>query len=181
MRAPPLQLLHLLLLSSATTFAQTTAPGLWEMQKEVGDTPEMAKATADMQKQLAALPPAQRKHLEATLSQSGISMRPGGAVTVRVCITPEMATRFVLHSHPEGNCTHTIASRNGNSFILKFACKNPPTSGEDSYTFYGDKAYSMKRVMQSIRNGKPETMRTEGRGKWLSADCGNIKPIQIPK
>ena len=54
--------------------------------------------------------------------------------------------------------------------------ENPPTTGEGTYTFSGDKAFATKMVMQTVRNGKPETMTMEGQGKWLSADCGAIKP-----
>lgn len=181
MRAPSLFLAPLLLLCSATAFAQTTAPGLWEMQHKVGGNPEMDKAMADMQKQLAAMPPAQRKQMEAMMGQSGMSIGAGGTVTMKVCITPEMAARSELPSQTEGDCTTTITSRSGNTLKAKFACKNPPSTGEGTYTFNGDKSYAMKMAMQTTRNGKPESMTMEGQGKWLSADCGRIKPIPEPK
>lgn len=180
MRAPS-RLLTCLLLCSASAFAQTTAPGLWAIQNKMGGNPELDKAMAEMQKQLAAMPPAQRKQMEAMMGQNGMSVGAGGAVTVKVCITPEMAAKSELPSQTEGDCTSTITSRTGNTLKSKFACKNPPTTGEGTYTFSGDKAFATKMVMQTTRNGKPETMTMEGQGKWLSADCGNIKPIQPPK
>ena len=72
-----LSLLTCLLLGSAAVQAQTTAPGLWEMQNKVGGNPEMDKAMADMQKQLAAMPPAQRKQMEAMMGQSGMGIGAG--------------------------------------------------------------------------------------------------------
>jgi hypothetical protein len=33
----------------------------------------------------------------------------------------------------------------------------------------------MKMVTQI--NGKPQTIQGEQSGKWLSSDCGNIKPV----
>lgn len=179
MRAPS-RLLTCLLLCSASAFAQSTAPGLWEMQTKVGGNPEMDKAMAEMQKQLASMPPAQRKQMEAMMGKNGVGIGAGGAVSIKMCITPEMAAKSELPSHTEGDCTSTITSRSGNTLKSKFACKNPPTTGEGTYTFSGDKAFASKMVMQSVRNGKPETMTMEGQGKWLSADCGAVKPIQAP-
>lgn len=180
MRAPS-HLLTCLLLCSASAFAQSTAPGLWEVQNKMGGNPEIDKAMAEMQKQLAAMPPAQRKQMEAMMGQSGMSVGSGGAMTLKVCITPEMAARSELPSQTEGDCTTTITSRSGNTLKSSFACKNPPTTGEGTYTFNGDKAYTMKMAMQTTRNGKPQSMTMEGQGKWLSADCGSVKPIQMPK
>lgn len=166
---------------SMSVSAQSLKPGLWEVTNKTSGNPQMEQAMAEMQKQMASMPPAQRKQMEAMMGQNGMSVGAGGAVTVKVCITPEMAARSELPSQTEGDCTSTITSRTGNTLKSKFACKNPPTTGEGTYTFSGDKAFATKMVMQTVRNGKPETMTMEGQGKWLSADCGNIKPIQPPK
>ncbi|MEL0583184.1 DUF3617 family protein, partial [Neisseria gonorrhoeae] len=62
-----------------------------------------------------------------------------------------------------------------------FACTQPPSSGEGTVTFVSPEAYTMKMTMKSMMQGKPETMTMDGGGKWLSADCGNIKPLAVPK
>jgi hypothetical protein len=170
----------LLLLASASAFAQTIAPGLWSMQNKMGGNPEMEKAMADMQKQLAAMPAAQRKQMEAMMGQSGLGVAPGGGFSMKVCITPEMAARSELPSQTEGSCTHTITSRSASSMKMSFVCTQPPSSGEGTYVFSGDKAYSMKMVVNSTEGGKPQRMTMEGQGKWLSADCGAVKPIAVP-
>ena len=66
----PSRLLTCLLLCSASAFAQTTAPGLWAIQNKMGGNPELDKAMAEMQKQLAAMPPAQRKQMEAMMGRT---------------------------------------------------------------------------------------------------------------
>jgi hypothetical protein len=35
----------------------------------------------------------------------------------------------------------------------------------------------MKMAVNSTVQGKPETMNMNTSGKWLSADCGSIKPM----
>ena len=65
---------------------------------------------------------------------------------------------------------------------MKFAvaCTKPPSTGEGQVTFTSPEAYSMKMVVTSESRGKPEKMNMEGGGKWLGADCGNIKPMAPP-
>lgn len=169
-----------LALAVPLAWAQTTKPGLWEIQHKMGGNPEMDKAMAEMQKQLASMPPAQRKQMEAMMGKNGMGVAPGGGFSLKVCITPEMAARAEMPSQTEGNCTSTITSRSASALKMKFVCTNPSSSGEGTYTFNGDKAYTMKMVMQSVRNGKPESMTIDGQGQWLAADCGTVKPIQMP-
>ena len=180
MRIPSI-LMSVMLLAAGSASAQSTAPGLWEIRNRMGGNPEMEKAMADMQQQLAAMPPAQRQQMEAMMRQNGMSVGAGGAMTLKVCITPEMAARAELPSQTEGDCTMTVVSRSGNTLKSKFVCQNPPSTGEGSFTLSGDKAYTSHMVMRTTRNGKPETLTVDGDARWLSASCGNVKPLAPPK
>lgn len=176
-RTPIAVLSALLLLCSGAAVGQTTKPGLWSVQQKMGGNPEMDRAMAQMQKQLAAMPPAQRKQMEAMMGSQGLSVGAGGTMSLKVCITPEMAERFDMPRQSEGECTTTITSRSANQVKMSFSCKNPPSSGEGTYNFASDKAYTMNMVINSVRQGKPQTMTMDGQGQWLSADCGNVKPV----
>mgnify|MGYP006207519975 CR=1 FL=1 len=160
--------------------AQSTKPGLWEVTQKMGGNAEMDQAMAQMQKQMAGMSAAQRKQMEAMMGNQGLSMGAGGTMSLKTCITPEMAARNDMPTQTEGDCTTTVTSRSGNTMKMKFVCTNPPSSGEGTYTFNGDTAYSMKMVMTSQHQGKPQNMTMEGQGKWLAADCGNVKPMQGP-
>lgn len=173
--------LLIVLLSGTGAWAQGIRPGLWEMQHKMGGNPQMDQAMAQMQKQMAAMSPAQRKQMEAMMGQQGMSMPSpgtGGGMAMKVCITPEMAARNEMPSQQEGQCTSTVTSRSGNTLKMAFTCQNPPSSGEGTYTFSGDTAYTMKMVMNTTRKGKPESMTMDGQGKWLSASCGAVKPLK---
>jgi len=161
--------------------AQSIKPGLWEMQHKMGGNPQMDQAMARMQKELAAMPPAQRKQMEAMMGQQGMTMPApgaGGGMAMKVCITPAMAARSELPSQSEGQCTSTVTSRSGNTLKMRWVCQNPPSTGEGTYTFSGDTAYTMKMAMTTTRQGKPETMTMDGQGRWLAADCGAVKPLK---
>ncbi len=158
--------------------AQSIKPGLWEhsftMKSQSG---QMEKGMADMHKQLAEMPPAQRQQIEKMMAQQGVGM---GAQTntTKVCISPEDAARLDL-PQPGGHCKQEITQRSGSTMKFKFSCAGQhPTSGEGEITFTSPTAYSSKSVVNSTVQGKPERMTMDQTGKWLSADCGTIKPVK---
>lgn len=177
---PSRLLLTVLLLGSATAFAQNIKPGLWEVQSKMGGDPEMEKAMAQMQKQLESMPPAQRKQMEAMMGKQGMSVNASGGMTMKICITPEMAARQQMPSQTQGDCTSNLGARNGNTLKMSFVCKNPPSKGEGTYTLEGDTGYNTHMTIEALRDGKPHVTTIDGKGKWLTADCGAVKPMQVP-
>jgi hypothetical protein len=137
---------------------------------------------AQMQQQLASMPPAQRKQMEDMMAKQGVSMgaSANGGMSVKVCMTKEMAERNEMPQAEQGDCKSTAHPRIGNTQKLSYVCTKPPSSGEGQVTFLGNEAYTMKMVTTSTAKGKPEKMTMEGSGKWLSADCGAIKPMTLP-
>jgi hypothetical protein len=171
----------LLLLGATSAFGQSTKPGLWDIQTRMGGNPQMDQAMAQMQQQMASMSPAQRKMMEDMLAQQGVNMGlgKGGGLSVKVCITPEMAARQELPNQTEGDCKSQITSRSANTMKLSFTCSNPPSSGEGTYTFRGDTGYDMTMRVNTVQNGKPVNTTMEGTGRWLGADCGKVRPVPM--
>ena len=168
-------------LATTAAHAQSIKPGLWEMTQKVGGNAQTDQAMAQMQQQMASMPPAQRKQMEDMLAKQGKTMPtpgPGGGMAMKVCITPEMAARQDMPMQGDGDCTSTVTSRNASALKMNFVCKKPPSSGEGTYTFSSDTAYTVKMVMSTTHQGKPQTMTMDGQGKWLSANCGAVKPTK---
>ena len=162
--------------------AQTLKPGLWEISNKM-DNPEINQQMAQMQQQLAAMPPEQRKQMEAMMAQRGMKMGngAGGVTSMQLCMTKEMVERNpMLMQQQQSDCKITSQSRSGNVMKMAYSCPNPPSTGEGEFTYNGSEGYSSKMTVSSVRNGKPQTMKMEGSGKWLGADCGNVKPIAPP-
>lgn len=162
---------------------QTIKPGLWEMSSKMSSSSgEMEKGMAQMQKQLASMPPEQRKMMEAMMAKQGvgINMSPD-AMAIKVCITEEMAQRNAFAAKQPGDCQHTQTPRSGNTMKFSFVCKQPPSSGEGEVTFISPEAYTQTMTVTTERKGKSETIKSSGGGKFLSADCGSIKPLAKPK
>jgi hypothetical protein len=169
-----------LMLALATgASAQTTKPGLWEITNKMqSSSGEMEKAMASMEKQLASMPPEQRKQMQDMMAKQGMSMgsSAGGGMSMKMCITKEMAERNELPQQQQGDCKTTQSPRSGNTMKFSYVCTQPPSSGEGVMTFNGDTAYTIKTATTTTVKGKAEKMTMDASGKWLSADCGNIKP-----
>jgi Protein of unknown function (DUF3617) len=168
----------LLLGAAAAAQAQSLKPGLWEhsftMKSSSG---EMEKSMARMQTELAKMPPDQRKMMEQMMAKQGVGLS-ASANTVKLCISPEQAKNFELPAG-DGKCQQTVTQRSSSSIKSSFVCSGPPPSkGEGEMTLKSDTAYTGRSVVDTVVNGKPERMNMDVSGKWLSADCGTIKPIK---
>ena len=179
--------LHRLFLATVLTggaccaMAQALKPGLWESTTQMNATGETGKTMAEAQRQLANLPPEQRKMMEAMMAQQGIGMgQQAGNVSVKFCLTPEMVERNDIVIQ-QGNCQHSVSPRSANNMKFSFVCNKPKSSGEGEVTFVSPEAYTMAMHMNSSVNGKPETINVNGSAKYLSNDCGKIKPIGVPQ
>jgi hypothetical protein len=156
--------------------AQSLKPGLWEINNKMSGG-QMDQAMVEMQKQMAAMPPGERKQMEAMLAQRGVKMAPGagGGMAVQMCMTKEMAERNDMPM--QDGCRMTQQTRSGNTMKMAFTCTKPPSSGEGQVTFTSSEAYTSRMTVKSAG----DTMTIEGSGKFLKADCGNVKPIAPPK
>ena len=173
------------LLASLAAQAQSLKPGLWEITNQMQGAPgsKADAAMAQMQKQMAAMPPEQRKMVEDMMAKKGVQMgaAPGGGMAVKICLTPAMAARNEVAPQQRGSCTHTPSPRTGNTQKFSYVCTQPPSHGEGQITFTSAEAYAMKMTTTTTIKGQEETMDMQANGKWLGSDCGTVKPLAAPK
>lgn len=169
-----------MMLSAACAGAQTQAPGLWEHTfKMTSPGGEMEKAQAQMQAQLAAMPPEKRQQVEEMMASRGVTMGAQGTVT-KVCVSKEQAAK-PAEPHMPGVCSRQDVTRSGNKMKYRFECSKPrPMKGEGEMTFVSDKAWSGKSTVTTQMKGQPQQMAMALSGKWLAADCGDVKPFVMP-
>jgi len=162
--------------------AQNLKPGLWEVtHKMTSSSGEMEKAVAEMQQQMASMPPEQRKMMEDMMAKQGMKMGAGGPgeTSVKICMTPEMVEKNEVPAQ-QGSCTTRALPRVGNTVKMSFTCTDPPSSGEGQFTYVSSEAYTSKMIVRSTARGESETMNMNDSGRWLGADCGNVKPMRAP-
>ena len=170
--------------ASAQQPLQKMRPGLWEnsisMKSQSG---QMEAAMAQAQKAMASMPPAQRKQMEQMMAAQGLNISSGPqGHSIKVCITPEQAA--MDHIPQQDGCTQKMQRVDANTMKMSFSCKGgqgePPTSGEGTVHFQSPSAYTGQfKIKTPGINGKPEQIDMAQSGKWLSDNCGAIKPVPM--
>lgn len=153
--------------------AQTIRPGLWEINNKVqGAKGANANALAEAQKQMANLPPEQRKMVEAMMAKQGIALAAGadGGMKITYCVTKEMAEKKELPAGQQGDCktSHTPIAGGMN---ISYTCTNPPSTGKGQVLFQGDSAYTMRMTMSGTVQGQQESMTIDSTGRLVSPVC----------
>lgn len=167
---------------STSALAQNLKPGLWEMTHNVKSASgELEKGRALSQQQMANMPPEQRRMMEEAMAKHGVQMGTGpGPMSMKTCLTKEMVERNEMPVQ-HGNCKTTKQQRTGNTMKVVYMCTKPPSTTEGEYTFHSPEAFTMKMTVNTtIGDGRRDTMTVDGSGKWLSADCGKLKPVSPP-
>ncbi|MFT3856042.1 MAG: DUF3617 domain-containing protein [Aquabacterium sp.] len=157
-------------------------PGLWEITTESRsvDGKALPDMSAQMAEQLKKMPPEMRKQMETHMKAQGVQMVPGkGGTGVRMCLTRDMLDQD-RWQQSQGDCRNTGMNRAGNTWTWHFQCTQPPGEGEGKTTFEGSTAYATEMHLKTQHQGRMQTMTMKHRGKWLGADCGDIKPITPP-
>lgn len=161
-------------------------PGLWETHvlKHVVDgrdtTAQIAGAAVKMQQMMAGMPAEQRAQMESMMKDH---FPPGAAPgSIRMCITPEQAKQGNPFAGREG-CEKATVNRSGNRSTFEFSCtrSGSTTSGKGEATIGSDSVSSVVDTTIKQANGESHVMHSESEMKFISADCGDVKPITPPK
>jgi len=165
-------------LAAGAAHAQTIKPGLWEFKQTPQLDPARKAQMEQAQKAMESMSPEQRQMMEQMMASRGVSMNmAGGTLTLKTCITKEQAERNMAPVTQQGNCTQD-SKRSGNTIQTHFVCTDPASEGDATVTLRGNEGFSNDVTVRHQRQGKVEVTRVSGEGRWLGADCGNVKPMQ---
>ena len=169
--------------SVSTHAAYNMKPGLWEhsftMKSESG---KVEKAMDEMKKQMASMPAEQRKMMEEMLAKQGMAIGNNKGTSVKVCISKDQADKLEFPQNQNDRCMNEIIKRTANSVESKFTCEGyPKTEGVAGFNLLSSTVYTGKADINVTKDGKVEKMNMDSKGKWLTADCGNVKPYTPQK
>jgi Protein of unknown function (DUF3617) len=170
-------------------------PGLWEINGKVQNNDKSSAGKRDpsqnniqipaelmdqIKDQLAETSPELSKKMEP-VSQfiKNMTFNSDGSVTMKLCFTKDMIVSRKFLDQP-GKCTQTRDPVVGNSQKFSFSCTDPATNGEGTIIFQNTKAYTSNAKISTVLSGKTETALIDNKGKFLSADCGDVKPLVMP-
>lgn len=163
--------------------AQTMKPGLWSLSNSVtSNDPEIAQAMSAMQRHMANMSPEQRQQMQKMMQQNGVQLDigAGGALQTKLCMTREMAQRKEFPVQ-QGDCKQSFTQQSPTRGHIAFTCTRSKVSGEGDLTADGDTSYRARMKIRSEEQGRNQVVDMDVTGKWLSADCGAIRPMPIPR
>jgi hypothetical protein len=180
----------LLVVAAAPAFADGLGlkPGLWEMRivRHVMDGKDMSSQLSDaqarMQQALANMPPEQRDRVASMMKGQG-GPASGGNGTVRMCISPEMASRDKPIVDRDGRCEPATVTHSGDRTTFEFNCtSNGVTStGKGQATKSADGIATQVDLTTHSASGETHVMHNETEMKFIGTDCGDVKPLPTPK
>jgi hypothetical protein len=173
-----------LLLCSAALPAQDIKPfdvklGLWETTS----TTDMSGMTMPAMPQippdaLSRMPPEQRAKLEAMMKGQGGNPR---AMTVKSCVTKETLARAGAFGQSDKSCTMKVVSSTPMKQVVHMDCTRDASHMTGDMTIERADAEHVKGTSVIKAEGEHAiTMKSSFETKWLSADCGDVKPV-LPK
>lgn len=148
-------------------YAASMKAGLWEMTMQSDAIQSMPK-----------IPPEQLEKMK----QMGIKMpmMENGAMVHQVCISKEMAEQNQppMTQKDQSGCKSQNVSQSGNTYSLDLICDSPDLKGKGTVkgSYNGSNSLHSTYDFKGMSHGTPVTQHMETTGKWLSSDCGEVKP-----
>ncbi|MES2073535.1 MAG: DUF3617 domain-containing protein [Pseudomonadota bacterium] len=176
LKIPRTLLLPLLLSAAASHAAGNIKPGLWEM------TMQMDPAQAEMMAKMPKLSPEQIEQM----NKMGVKMpqMQGGAMVHKVCLTKEMVERErpPVMQKEQSMCQPKNFSKNSSGYTVDIVCDGPDLKGTGTAkgTFTSTESFTSVYDFKGTARNKPVSQHHESSGKWLGADCGDVKPMMEP-
>jgi len=163
-------------------------PGLWEYTTttQISGMPAMPAMPQLTPDQLARIPEAQRKQVEAMMASRGGGGSPQ-TITGKSCITRESLAKNMAftNDNKQSNCTRKVISSSSGRMEFHMECQpekmNMTVAGDFIVERLDAEHVKSSGTVKSTGSGPDGNSRTmESKisvaTKWLSADCGDVKP-----
>lgn len=161
-----------LLLAASAVQAEEMLPGLWEFASDDIEVDGMQMpGVEEMVEQMKNLPPDERGVMEEMLAAQGVQL---GARGMRICLSEAQVQSRKLPFQDEPGCSQEITEQTDSLWAFTFQC--PDARGKGKTRLISER--EVASVIESdYRVGTQQgSSRMQSRGKWLSADCGALKP-----
>jgi hypothetical protein len=148
-------------------------PGLWEF----ANTPKVTGDTVISDAMTARIPTAQRaQFLSDTRRMISQPQK------VRECMTPARFDQR-LFSSAASDCTVTVVSNSASGIEVDTKCRGAGAGiqQDTDNKVAASSPISITSAMHAVvsQHGRTMTVDTTDNGRWLTADCGGVKDIQV--
>jgi Protein of unknown function (DUF3617) len=169
----PILLSGLALWAADTITHLNVKEGLWETTST-----KLMTGMGVPAESLAKMSPDQRARVEAMMKENGLGT-PATDVH-KECITKEkleMRSAFGSNGGGQGDCKHTVVTSTGSKLEMKIHCEGKDHSSDGTVLMEAINSDSVKGKMQfaSTSKGRNMNMEMSFTGRYLGADCGDVK------
>jgi len=154
-------------------------PGLWEVRMSMLDA-DGHEVVAPEQAALSRMSPEARARMAEAMKARGVSMPDANGVT-RACLTKalfESGSWQQLAS--DTGCTTNFSTQSATAWKWHSSCTTMKSESDGETVFTSGERYKTKVTTTSTVMGKTKTSTRMLEGKWLGADCGDVKPLTPP-
>lgn len=116
----------------------------------------------------------------------GMGPMGGGPHTTQVCVTQEQIDKFgTVPPQAHGSCQVTDVVKKADGMSAALVCTGPMSGKGDIQASWNDDLHATSKVhflgaMQMGPNPKPVEWTVETTSVFKGADCGGVKPLQMP-
>ncbi len=166
-------------LAAANAFAGPSVdPGLWEgtvtMQRQGSLSPAEKVQLEQMRAHLSQVPPQYRAQMEQNLA--AMAENKPMVFHEKNCVTAAMVKEG-LKPKVSKNCSYSMQPKMANTYTMDFTCHEEGVESHGSGEMvFAPKSYQGHVHMVATGQGKSLTTDMSMQGRWLSADCGSVKP-----
>lgn len=153
-------------------------PGLWESKTTVLDANGKETVPPEMEA-LAKMPPEMRAKMAEMMKANGAAM-PDASGAMKVCMTKQLLESGQMQAVAEANgCTTTYSTQTASNWKWHSTCPQLKTESDGEAVFTSSDRW--KTTLKSTVNmsGRTVVQTRIVESKWLSADCGDVKPLDL--
>jgi Protein of unknown function (DUF3617) len=162
------------LAASASPITLNLRPGLWQMTSQ-GQMTGAPPVPAEL---LAQLPPERRAKLQAAMAAS--QARASAPRVFKQCITRKSLQRGIEvdDKHDANHCRPTVVSSTATVMEMSVQCKDPRVTVSGLFHFETANPETVSgtvNMTMSMGGAKSMHVKRTIEGKWMGADCGDVK------
>jgi len=151
-------------------------PGLWEVKTTMLDASGKPQVPPE-QAAMANIPPEMRARMAEMMKARGVSM-PDENGAMKVCMTKETMDSGKWQALAANvGCTTDYNTATANGWKFRSTCPSLKTESEGEVVFSNAENYTSKITTKSTLMGKESVNTRVMASHWLSASCGDVKPI----
>lgn len=153
--------------------------GLWEVRMSVIDADGREVASPE-QAAFARMSPEARARMADAMKARGVSMPDANGVT-RTCLTKALFESGSWQQLASDNgCTTNFSTQSATTWKWHSSCTTIKSESDGETVFSNAERYKTNVTTTATVVGKTKTTTRVLEGKWIAADCGDVKPLAAP-